>query len=142
MTRSSRRTSALPWQLFCLFAFLLNTPLSRSDSLPSDLAGYDALIQPAHRKHWAFQPVQRPAIPRVRNPAWVRNAIDAFVLAKLEAQGWQPAPAAEPRALLRRLYLDLLGLPPTPAEQESFLQDPSSEAVDRVVNDLLARPGY
>src|SRR5216683_1165590 len=142
MTRSPRRTSALPWLLFLLLAVLLNTPRSRSESQPSDLASYDALIQPDQRKHWAFQPVHRPAIPRVRNPAWVRNPIDAFVLAKLEAQGWQPAPAAEPRGLLRRLYLDLLGLPPTPAEQEAFLKDPSPEAVDRVVDDLLARLGY
>src|SRR5438270_8204594 len=70
------------------------------DPLPKELARYDALIKPADRKHWAFQPVQRPAVPVVKNVDWVRNSIDAFVLARMEAKGWRPAPAAEPRALL------------------------------------------
>jgi hypothetical protein len=93
-------------------------------------------------RHWAFQPVQPIVIPKVRNAAWVRNPIDRFVLAKLEAEGWKPSPPAPPRALLRRVYLDLIGLPPTPAEQDVFLKDPSPEALDHAVSELLARPQY
>ena len=92
--------------------------------------------------HWAFQPVRRPSVPAVRGAAWVRNPIDAFVLAKLEQRGWKPAGPATPRALLRRLCLDLIGLPPTPEEQQALLKDPSPESFDRLVDDLLQRPGY
>jgi hypothetical protein len=107
-----------------------------------EIAAYDSLVQPAHRQHWAFRPVERPDVPRVRDTAWVRNPIDAFVLSRLEARGWKPAPPANPQALLRRLYLDLTGLPPTPAEQETFLRDSSPTALERVIDDLLARPAY
>ena len=109
---------------------------------PNDLASYDALIKPSDRKHWAFQPVRRPALPIVKNAAWMRNPIDAFILAKLEARNWRPAPAAQPRALLRRLFFDLSGLPPTLAEQEAFLKDPSPQALDQIATELLARPTY
>jgi Protein of unknown function (DUF1553)/Protein of unknown function (DUF1549) len=103
---------------------------------------YDAKIKPKDREHWAFQPVHAKAIPTVKDAAWVRTPIDAFVLAKLEAKGWKPAPHAEPRAILRRLYLDVTGLPPTLAEQAAFLGDPSPVALDRLVDDLLSRPAY
>ncbi|HZT31753.1 MAG TPA: PSD1 and planctomycete cytochrome C domain-containing protein [Bryobacteraceae bacterium] len=89
--------------------------------------------------HWAFQPVRRPDVPEVRDRAWVRNPIDAFVLARLEARGWKPSPPAPPQVLLRRMYLDVTGLPPTLAEQEQFARDPS---LDRLSADLLARPAY
>jgi hypothetical protein len=107
-----------------------------------DLARYDAKIRPADRRHWAFQPVRRPTIPFLKDSSWVRNPIDAFVLERLAARGWEPAPAATPRALLRRVYLDLVGLPPTPEEQEAFVRDPSPTAFDRVVDRLLASPHY
>src|SRR5262245_49074308 len=94
-----------------------------AEPLPKELAKYEALIKPEHRQHWAFQPVKRPNIPRVRNIEWSRNPIDAFVLARLEARGWQPARAAAPRAFLRRIYLDVIGIPPMSLEQESFLRD-------------------
>jgi hypothetical protein len=106
------------------------------------LARMDAKVKPEDREHWAYQPVERPAIPRVRDAAWVRNPIDSFVLAKLEEKGWKPAPAAEPRALLRRVYFNLIGLPPTPGEQEAFLKNPSDRKLDQVIDDLLARPAY
>jgi hypothetical protein len=115
---------------------------AKPESDAAELARYDAFIKPAARKHWAFQPVRPPAVPPVKATGWVRNPLDAFVLAKQEARGWEPSPPAEPRALLRRLYLDVLGLPPPPAEQEAFLQDPSTEAIAKVIDDLLARPGY
>src|ERR1051326_9002871 len=77
---------------------------------PNDLASYDAAIKPSDREHWSFQAVKKPALPKVRNDKWVRNPIDAFVLAGLEAEGWQPASAAAAHVLLRRVYLDLIGL--------------------------------
>jgi hypothetical protein len=106
------------------------------------LARYDALIKPSQRKHWSFQPVRRPTIPRVRDTGWLRNPIDAFVLAGLEKKGWKPAPAAPPRVLLRRVYFDLIGLPPSVAAQEAFLKNPTPEHLDRVVEELLARPAH
>jgi hypothetical protein len=81
-------------------------------------------------------------MPAVRNGAWVQTPIDGFVLAKLEQTGLAPAPRAERHVLLRRLYLDLLGLPPTPQEQRAFLADSSPDALEKVVDGLLARPEY
>jgi hypothetical protein len=107
-----------------------------------DLQSYDALIKPKDREHWSFQPVRASALPQVKNTAWVRNPIDQFVLAKLEAKGWQPAQPAEERAFLRRLYLDVIGLPPTPEEQESLLKKSDPAKFDKLVADLLARPQY
>src|SRR5262245_9323412 len=118
-------------------------PLWAAESKDAEgLARYDARIKPKDRRHWAFQPVRAGSPPIVKNTAWARNPIDQFILAKLEAQGWKPSPAAEPRALLRRAYLDLLRLPPTIPEQETFLNDPSSAAFDRLVKELVERPAY
>lgn len=97
---------------------------------------------PAPADHWAFKRVQPQTIPPVKHSAWVRNPIDNFVLAKLEAKGWAPSPAADSRALLRRIYLDVSGMPPSLEEQQAFLQSPTTGALDRVVSDLLARPTY
>jgi hypothetical protein len=107
-----------------------------------ELARYDARIKPSHRKHWSFQPLTQPAVPVVKDTAWVRNPIDVFILARLEGKGWKPSPSAEPRALLRRVFLDLIGLPPTPAEQDAFLRHPTPEALDTVVEELLSRPAH
>jgi hypothetical protein len=93
-------------------------------------------------KHWAFQPRARVTPPEVQNRKWVRNPIDAFVLAKLDARKWHPSPAAEPYELLRRFHLDLTGLPPTIAELDAFLRNPTPESLDRIVDDLLARETY
>ena len=113
-----------------------------ASSRADELARYDTLVKPKDRQHWAFQPVRRPAVPSVKDTAWVRNPIDAFVRAKLEARGWAPAPPARPHKLLRRVYLDLVGIPPTLAEQDAFLRDPSPEALDRVIDALLANPHH
>jgi hypothetical protein len=93
-------------------------------------------------RHWAFQPVQRPPLPLGRGSVWVRSQIDAFVLARLQKEGLAPSPPTDKRTLLRRVYLDLIGLPPTPEEQQAFLQDGSPDAYARVVDSLLARPEY
>src|SRR5262249_36497022 len=71
--------------------------------------------------HWSFIPPKRPAVPQVKNKAWIRNPIDAFILAKLEEQALTPAPEADRRTLIRRVSFDLTGLPPTPAEVEAFV---------------------
>jgi hypothetical protein len=93
-------------------------------------------------KHWAFQRVMKPVVPKVIDSSWVRTPIDAFVLSRLENIGVKPAPAADRRTLLRRVYLDLIGLPPTPEEQDRFLKDSSATAFEHVVDDLLSRPHY
>lgn len=93
-------------------------------------------------EHWAFVAPQRPELPAVTNQAWVRNAIDAFILARLEKEKLQPAPEADRPTLLRRVYLDLTGLPPTPAEIDAFVADRAPDAYERVVDRLLASPRY
>jgi hypothetical protein len=92
--------------------------------------------------HWAFQPIQAPAPPAVKTAGWVRNSIDAFVLARLEKEKITPAPEADRITLLRRLHLDLIGLPPSPAEVDTFVQDLSPGAYERAVDRLLASPHY
>jgi hypothetical protein len=93
-------------------------------------------------KHWSFQPVRQVAPPDVKNGAWSTNALDRFVLAKLEMNGLSPPGAADKRTWLRRVTFDLIGLPPTPAEVEAFLADDSPAAHDAVVERLLASPHY
>src|SRR5262245_28785597 len=105
-------------------------------------AGEDYVITPRQRDHWAWKPPVRPAVPTVRDGAWVRNPIDAFVLARLEATGLRPAPPAAREQLLRRVTFDLTGLPPTPEEMDAFLGDRSPDAWEKVVDRLLASPAY
>lgn len=93
-------------------------------------------------KHWAYVKPVRPALPQVKNKTWVRNAIDAFALARLEKEGLSPAPEAERVTLLRRVYLDLIGLPPTPQEADEFLSDKSAAAYEKLVDKLLSSPHY
>ncbi len=95
-----------------------------------------------YEKHWAFVPPQRPEIPTVKNKAWVLNPIDAFILARLEKEGLKPSPAADRVTLIRRLSLDLTGLPPTPAEVDAFLEDTAPGAYERLVDRLLNSPRF
>lgn len=92
--------------------------------------------------HWAFVAPQRPAEPRVRNPAWVRNPIDSFVLKRLETEGLQPAAEADRAVLIRRLSIDLTGLPPTPQEIDDFVASTDPLAYEQLVDRLLASPHY
>jgi len=94
------------------------------------------------RSYWAYQPVKRPAVPQVKNAAWIANPIDAFILQKLEAKGLEPAPPADRIALARRAYFDVIGLPPTPEEIDAFVADSSPDAYEKLVDQLLARPQY
>jgi hypothetical protein len=95
-----------------------------------------------YTQHWAFVAPKSPAVPEVKGASWARNAIDRFVLARLEKEGLKPAPEAEKLTLLRRVYIDLIGLPPTPAEADAFLADTRPGAHERVVERLLASPAY
>ncbi len=92
--------------------------------------------------HWAFIKPQRPDLPDVKNKAWAKNPVDRFILARLEAEGLQPSPAADKMTLIRRLTFDLTGLPPTPAEADAFLKDNAPDAYEKVVDRLLASPRY
>ncbi|HET6382136.1 MAG TPA: PSD1 and planctomycete cytochrome C domain-containing protein [Armatimonadota bacterium] len=96
----------------------------------------------AVKKHWAYIKPVRPRIPTVKDRAWVRNPIDAFVLSRLEREGLRPSPEADPVILLRRVTLDLTGLPPTPKEIDAYLADHSPNAYDKVVTRLLNSPHY
>jgi mono/diheme cytochrome c family protein len=100
------------------------------------------VITPAQRSFWCFQPVRNSSVPVVKNRAWVKSPIDAFILAGLEKKGLTPAPPADRRTLIRRATFDLTGLPPTPEEVESFAQDKSPNAFAKVVDRLLASPRY
>jgi len=88
--------------------------------------------------HWSFQPITHPEPQPVKNNLWVRNAIDAFILSKLEAEAVEPSPEASRPTLIRRLSLDLLGMPPTPAEVEAFVYDERPDAYEQLVERLLA----
>jgi hypothetical protein len=88
--------------------------------------------------HWSFMPVRKPQIPAVKDAKWVRNSIDAFILARLEKEGLKPSSEADKATLVRRVTLDLTGLPPTPAEVDAFLADTSPDAYEKVVDRLLA----
>ena len=94
------------------------------------------------REHWAFLPPERPESPRVQDASWPRNAIDRFILSRLEAEGLRPSPEADRATLIRRITLDLTGLPPTPAEVDAFLADASPDAYEKVVDRLLRSPRY
>jgi hypothetical protein len=96
----------------------------------------------ADHAHWAFHKPIRPELPHIRDTSWLRTAVDAFVLAGLEQAGLPPAPVADRRTLLRRVSLDLIGLPPTPEQVEQFLQDTRPDAYVHVVDRLLASPHY
>ncbi len=92
--------------------------------------------------HWSFRPIKRPELPKVQAETWVRNPIDRFVLAKLEPKKIAPASEADRRTLIRRLSLDLLGLPPTPATIEAFVSDKTADAYEQLVDRLLSSPHF
>jgi hypothetical protein len=95
-----------------------------------------------YQQHWSLIPPRKAALPAVKNASWPRNAIDNFVLARLEQEGMTPSAEADRATLIRRLSFDLTGLPPTPVESQAFLDDRSSEAYEKAVDRLLASPRY
>ncbi|MDA7658613.1 DUF1549 domain-containing protein [Akkermansiaceae bacterium] len=94
------------------------------------------------REHWSFKPVVKSDLPPVENRSWPRSPIDYYTLSKLEAKNLEPNTAAEKRILIRRAYLDLTGLPPTPEEVEEFLEDAAANAFEKVIDRLLASDHY
>ncbi len=99
-------------------------------------------ITESDREHWAYLPLNRPPLPEVKNTQWVRNPIDRFVLAKINATSLRPMPEADRATLIRRVTYDLTGLPPSPADVQRFLEEDSPEAYERLVDRLLASPEY
>jgi hypothetical protein len=92
--------------------------------------------------HWSFQPLKNSSPPKVQNEKWPITPIDRFILAKLEQKGLSPTPSASRRTLIRRLYFDLVGLPPKPEEVEAFIADPDPRAYEKLVDRLLGSPAY
>ncbi len=113
-----------------------------ADEAPAKPLAYPPQVDAEARNYWAYRPLQTGAIPQVKNAAWARNPIDAFVLSKLESEGLTPGPPAARVALIRRAYYDLIGLPPTPEEVDAFLADKSADAWEKLVDRLLERPQY
>lgn len=130
------------WITCILAAALLAGKSGVGESQPTPAVLAERKITDAETSHWSYQPVRKPPIPTVTNRAWLRTAIDAFILAKLEADGIQPTREADRRKLLRRVYMDLIGLTPTSDELYAFLSDNTPNAFDKVVDELLARPQF
>ena len=131
---------AMPFQMERLSAAQIQSLRNWIDAgaiWPDALAGDDPSL-----RHWAFRPPIRPALPAVKEGKWVRNPLDAFILARLEKEGLKPSPEADRTTLIRRVTLDLTGLPPTPEEVDDFLKDDAPDAYEKVVDRLLASPHY
>ena len=105
-------------------------------------SGPDPLVSEEDRKFWSFQPPKRPRVPKVRQKHLVRTPMDAFLLEKLEAKGLSFSAQADRLTLMRRAYLDLIGLPPEPEEVEAYLKDRGPDAYERMIDRLLASPHY
>jgi mono/diheme cytochrome c family protein len=117
-------------------------PAGDGENIAASAKKGEMLVSDKDRSHWAFKPVTRPTQPPVQNQAWVKNAIDAFVLAQLEVKGLRPNPPASRQELVRRLFFDLTGLPPTPKDVDDFVNDRSPTAYATLVEKLLESPGY
>ncbi len=122
----------------------MGAPWRGDDAAPATEARHKKRFDLAGRResHWCWQPVRRPALPEVENTDWPSEALDYFILARLESAQLAPAPAADRLTLIRRLTFDLIGLPPTRDEIESFLRDERPGAVDRLIDRLLASPQF
>ncbi len=137
VVRAAFPPKARAWWIFFL-AFMVH-----AIELPAeDAAKFNTNVRPKSESGWAFQPVTRPAVPKVKLSSLVLTPVDAFILAKQKGQGLEPAPLASRQALLRRVTFDVTGLPPTPEEMDTFLADTSSRAYEKVVDRLLASPHY
>lgn len=106
------------------------------------IAGGAETTDDGEHQHWAFVTPKRPVVPTPKQADWAKHPIDAYILDALERKGWKPAAVAPKEMLARRVYLDLIGLPPTPAEIDAFLSDPRPDAYERLVDRLLASPHH
>jgi hypothetical protein len=119
----------------------MGAPDPRSGAAKAIAAKLSGLTDKA-RSHWSFQPVKKPAVPRIQNASWCLTPVDAFIMQKIEEKGLVASPFAEKETLIRRAYFDLIGLPPTPAQIDAFEKDTSPQAFAKVVEGLLASPHY
>ena len=110
--------------------------------LPAEVGKSSADYEHLRKTHWAWQPLSNAKPPEVRDASWVRDDIDRFILAGLEAKELQPVADADKPTLIRRVTFDLIGLPPTPQQVDAFVADESAEAFKKVVNRLLASPAF
>jgi mono/diheme cytochrome c family protein len=122
----------------------MGLPIDPKDEkdLTVDLHSTVPQVNAETKKWWSFLPVADPVVPKVKNKSWPNNEIDNFVLAKLESSSLTPASPASRRALVRRVYYDLLGLPPTPSQVEAFANNEDSQAYPQLIEELLASPHY
>ncbi|HEX4796319.1 MAG TPA: DUF1549 and DUF1553 domain-containing protein [Humisphaera sp.] len=128
------RGEGVHWHsIVCTLAILLLGTARAAEVVPATAS---------HAQHWSFIAPQRPPLPEVQNKTWPRNAIDNFVLQRLEREKLSPSPEADRATLLRRVSLDLAGIPPTLEELDAFLADASPQAYEKVVDRLLASPRY
>jgi len=123
---------------------IMPPPESKKPMTPKEISIIKQWIEEGAKweKHWSFAKLDKPAHPEVSDPKWSRNPIDRFVLRNLDQRKLKPSPEADRRTLIRRLYLDLTGLPPDPAEINGFLKDKGPDAYERLVDRLLASDGY
>ncbi|QDU42351.1 hypothetical protein Mal52_08070 [Symmachiella dynata] len=126
--------------LLCISAWAAITAGEPTGENP-DLDAYRIELSDVDYEHWSFLPITLPAPPEI-DDAWIRNPIDAFVLQKLRDEGLTPSPPADDRTWVRRVYFDLIGLPPAPEEVRAFLDDAAADKRERLVDRLLADPGY
>ena len=121
----------------------LGAPMPEASSnLPNGSTRRTGKITDEDRAWWVFQPVHKTAPPKLANDAWSHNGIDRFILVRIQKAGLAPAPEAPRAALIRRLFFDLIGLPPTPAEVEAFVNDTSAGSYEKLVDRLLASPRH
>ena len=118
------------------------SPEARVASSESQVESAGSAPSPPKSTHWSFQPLRRPPVPNVQDGSWARNAVDNFVLARLEAEGIEPSQEADRRTLIRRVSLDLVGLPPTPRQVAKFLADDRPDAYEQLVDGLLDSKHY
>lgn len=138
--RDSRRTR----RSLARLALTVLIPLAANgQSLWASEPGIDELpIEDYEREHWAWRPLERPEVPAVDDAAWCRTAIDHFILAKLQRRELRPTVPADRATLVRRVYFDLTGLPPSPQQVDHFVNDPRPDAYERLVDELLASDDY
>ncbi len=144
MKHSRSVTPTMLYTLLCVVGLLcvfFAVPARAEDRQETE-AIEESPISDHDRDHWSFQPLQRPKLPAVKRIDWIRNPIDHFILARLEAEGLSPSPEADRVTLIRRLAFDLTGLPPSPDEVDRFVADRATDAYERLVDRLLEKPAY
>ena len=121
---------------------MMGLPFPAEHEIRGEAGQQGMVVTDADRQHWAFRSVKNQPTPKVKNSSWIKNGIDAFVLARLEKEGLKPNPQASKETLIRRAYYDLIGLPPNPEQVQAFLEDNDPKAFEQLVDELLRMPQY